>query len=137
MAVPAPQYCICRCLGFKVSMDANSINAETEKEIVSQLAATLPSCTQPVSAVLFPADSAADGPSSLKITRGCVLLDVATWFFSQTSHFRPPNRENTFLLIFSLLSFSPEVSLITHSSIHLTTKICNQFKRKYYSTNRS
>ena len=50
----------------------------------------------PMSPLLFAADSAADDPSSLWMTRGCVLLGAAIWFLRQTSHPRPPNKESIF-----------------------------------------
>ena len=74
----------------------------------------LPSCTLPRAPALFPADSAADGPSGLRMTRGCVLLGTAPWFFKQTSHPRPPSRENIFVSIFSLYS------------VHLLLKTANE-----------
>lgn len=58
-----------------VSMDANSITLKHGRKLSATL---LPRRTLPVSPVLCPAESAADGPSSLAGTGGCVLLGLAS-----------------------------------------------------------
>lgn len=62
-----------------VSMDANSIMLKHRRKLSAKLLPLLPGCTLPVSPVLFPAESAADGPASLRMTRGCVLLGATIW----------------------------------------------------------
>ena len=100
-----------------VSMDANSITLKHRRKLSAEL---LPHCQAapcpPLPPGLLPAESAAEGPSSPRMSGGCAPLGLAICFFKPTSHLRLPNRESTFCSSFSSI-FSPNTSryLFIHS----------------------
>lgn len=114
LIMPDELRCLLHSIAFAdvwetVSMDANSIMLKHRRKLSAKLLPHCQAAPSPCPQCCFPADSAADSPLSLRMTGGCVLLAMASWFFRQTSHLSPPNRGEKIVFVvvvgLSLASF--------------------------------